>query len=700
MCNGNEAVPSEVKGQAAEGGLGGAEAGEGGMATCHPGGRRCAAAARKVLRRLTVAMLLAALVGGLGALVWHFMGWMFLLQLVLVALVAYVAASGSYRWFYVALRTLPRDATALSKYAALLWQVRSYEKKDLTIADIFRQRVARHPNKACFIFEDAEWTFSQVEEYSNKAANVFKSQGYRKGDVVALMLESRPEFVCLWLGLSKLGVVVPLINHNLRLRPLLHSVSVAHARALIFGADLAEAVKDVTPSLPAGLALYRWSAGPGPADEAGSLGQDLAALLHEAPAAPPVVDEKVGYHDRLMYIYTSGTTGLPKAAVITNARCCFMALGITHMQRLRHSDVVYVPLPLYHSAGGILGSGQAFVSGLTVVIRGRFSASGYFPDCIRYRCTVAQYIGEMCRYILAVPPRPEDRQHRLRMVFGNGLRPEIWSKFVQRFNIPRVGEFYGATEGNANITNVDNKVGAIGFISRIFPSVYPISIIRVDPDSGEPIRNEKGLCTVCKPGEPGVFVGKIQPNNPSRAFLGYVDEKESQKKVVYDVFNKGDSAFISGDILVSDELGYLYFKDRTGDTFRWKGENVSTSEVEAVVSGLVEYRDTVVYGVQVGGLEGRAGMAAILDHNDSLDLRSLAEGVKRSLPGYARPLFLRALHKVDMTGTYKLKKKDLQEEGFNPAVIKDKLYYMSAAGQYEPLSEDVYRDIESGRLRL
>lgn len=199
--------------------------------------------------------------------------------------------------------------------------------------------------------------------------------------------------------------------------------------------------------------------------------------------------------------------------------------------------------------------------------------------------------------------------------------------------------------------NIDNTVGAIGFVSRIIPQVYPISIIKVDPNTGEPVRDARGLCMLCKPDEPGVFIGKIVPGNPSRAFLGYVDQEASKKKVVRDVFRKGDQAFLSGDILVADELGYLYFKDRTGDTFRWKGENVSTSEVEAVLSNLVDYKDVVVYGVEIRGQEGRAGMAAVLDPDKAVDLKALAEGIKKALPSYARPIFVRVLEKLDLTGT-------------------------------------------------
>ncbi|XP_023713297.2 long-chain fatty acid transport protein 4 isoform X1 [Cryptotermes secundus] len=656
-------------------------------------------AVRRALYRGALMLAKLSAVFAYSALVWYFMGFMVLIQLILVAIVAYLAAGGSYQWFYVALRTLPRDLKAVCRYIGLLIQVRSHQRKNLNIADIFRQRVAKHPNKVCFIFEDKEWTFAQVEEYSNKVANVFKNHGYRKGDTVGLMMENRPEFVCIWLGLSKLGIITPLINYNLRQRPLIHSITIGNCQALIFSSEVTEAVKDIMSSLPSDITLYRWS--PISNTETVGLGEkNLTTMIDEVPSSPPDVIEKVGYHDRLLYIYTSGTTGLPKAAVITHSRFVFVAAAISWMTWFRTDDRFYVALPLYHTAGGAMSVGQALIFGSCVVIRKKFSASAYISDIKKYECTVGQYIGEMCRYILAVPPKPEDKQHKLRMIYGNGLKPQIWTQFVERFNIPHVVEFYGATEGNANIVNIDNKVGAIGFVSRILPAVYPISIIRVDPETGDPIRNSKGLCITCKPGEPGVFIGKINPKIPSRAFLGYVDEKESQKKIVHDVFSKGDSAFISGDLLVSDEFGYLFFKDRTGDTFRWKGENVSTSEVEAIISNLVDYRDAVVYGVEVGSDEGRAGMAAILDQDGTLNITALADGVKKALPSYARPLFIRILRKVELTGTFKLKKRDLQREGFDPLKIEDKLYYLNPSGMYELLTEEIYVHIITGKIRL
>lgn len=673
--------------------------GGGGKKVSADGKGKSVSIVRRLFSLIARTFLYVVALGGFIGLVWYFMGWMFVIQLILVAVVAYLAAGGGYRWLYVFFRTLPRDLTALQRYLFFLWSVRRLSSKDLSVGEIFRQNASKHPNKICFIFEDEEWTFAQVEEYSNRVANVFKSHGFRKGDTVALMLENRPEFVCIWLGLCKLGIITALINYNLRQMSLTHSVTISKCQAFIYGSELIDAVKEISNSL-SGIKMFYWS--PNEVKEVSKdlNHQSLCSLMTEVSGAPTAPSEKVSFHDRLLYIYTSGTTGLPKAAVITHARYVFLAGAIGYQVGFKNNDRYYTPLPLYHTAGGAMAIGQAVLYGSCVVIRKKFSASNYFPDVAKYKCTVGQYIGEMCRYLLATSPKPEDKNHNLRMVFGNGLRPQIWGDFVTRFNVPKVAEFYGATEGNANIANIDNRVGAIGFVSRILPMIYPISIIRVEPTTGEPVRNSKGLCIRCEPGEPGVFIGKIVPNNPARAFLGYVNEKESQKKIVYDVFIKGDSAFLSGDILEMDEFGYLYFKDRTGDTFRWKGENVSTSEVESIVSNLSNYRDCVVYGVEVAGSEGRAGMAAIVDQSNSLDLVSLAEGLKKALPPYARPLFLRVLHQVEMTGTYKMKKLDLQKEGYNPSEVKDKLFYMSPSGSYVPLTDDVYTQIETGKIRL
>lgn len=652
----------------------------------------------RFLQRLTLIMLLLVVaVVALAAIV-IYMGPIYLVQLLIVISVAYFVAGGRMRWFYVALKTISRDCKGLIGYIRMLWSAHGHGRKNRNVADIFRQHVNRYPNKICFIFEDKEWTFQQIEDFSNKIATIFKTHGYKKGDAIALLLENRPEFIAIWLGLNKLGVVTSLINNNLRKSSLLHCINIAKCQALIYGTEFFDAVTDIASSLDAKLTLYRFGNHPNTMS-VGLKEKDLNTLLLDTPAAPLGVQEKSGYHDKLLYIYTSGTTGLPKAAVITNSRYIFITSSVRYMGTLRDSDRIYTSLPLYHTAGGIMAVGLALIYGHTTVIRKKFSASAYFADCIKYKCTVGQYIGEMCRYILAVPSKKEDQEHNIRLIFGNGLRPQIWDEFVKRFKIPQVLEFYGATEGNANVMNIDNKMGAIGFFSRIIPSVYPVSLIKVDED-GEPIRNSKGLCQVCKPNEPGAFIGKISPNNPTRAFLGYVDKKASEKKVIHNVFTKGDSAFLSGDILVADECGYLYFKDRTGDTFRWKGENVSTSEIEAIISNFINYRDCIVYGVEIKGTEGKAGMAAIYDADGTLDINKLIVDIKEQLPAYARPQFVRILTKIDLTGTFKLKKKDLQEEGYNPYKVQDKLYYLNAKLGYQLLTSEVYDQIQQGKIKF
>lgn len=655
---------------------------------------RAAVFCRAAVALVGICFIIAAVV-----LLWYYMGWEYGLPALLVGFVAVVLSTVGWRWFYIAAVTSKRDITGVLAYIRILILIKKYEKKNLTISDIFHMQVAKHPDKAAILCEDEVWTFRHLNEFSNRLANVFHSHGYKKGDVVGLLLENRPEFVGTWLGLSKLGVITPLINTNLRGPSLLHSITVAKCSALIYGENFSEAVDSISKELPSSLAIYQFNNSE-KAPVTG-LAKDLTTLLQSSSKDNvPASVEPANHHDKLVYIYTSGTTGLPKAAVISHSRYLFICAGIHYTMGFRSDDTFYTPLPLYHTAGGVMSMGQALLFGATVAIRKKFSASGYFADCVKFNATIGQYIGEMCRYILATPPSENDKKHKIRVLFGNGLRPQIWPQFVERFSIPKVGEFYGATEGNANIINNDNTVGAIGFVSRILPTIYPISIIKADQDTGEPIRGPDGLCQLCKPNEPGVFIGKIIKGNPSREFLGYVDDKASAKKVVKDVFKKGDAAFLSGDLLMADERGYLFFVDRTGDTFRWKGENVSTGEVEAQVSNVAGYKDTVVYGVSIPHTEGRAGMAAIYDPERSVDLDKFAEELKHLLPTYARPQFLRFLTKVDLTGTFKLRKVDLQKDGFDPNKIADTMYYQTPKGRYEPLTAEIYEKINKAEIRF
>ncbi|XP_070375498.1 long-chain fatty acid transport protein 1 isoform X3 [Equus asinus] len=429
--------------------------------------------------------------------------------------------------------------------------------------------------------------------------------------------------------------------------------------------------------------------------------QLLEPLLREASTAPLAQPPGKGMDDRLFYIYTSGTTGLPKAAIIVHSRFYRMAAFSHHAYSMRAADVLYDCLPLYHSAGNIIGVGQCLLYGLTVVLRKKFSASRFWDDCVQYDCTVVQYIGEICRYLLRQPVREAEARHRVRLAVGNGLRPAIWEEFAQRFGVRQIGEFYGATECNCSIANMDGKVGSCGFNSRILPHVYPIRLVKVNEDTMELLRDAQGLCIPCQAGEPGLLVGQINQQDPLRRFDGYISESATSKKITHSVFQKGDSAYLSGDVLVMDELGYMYFRDRGGDTFRWRGENVSTTEVEGVLSRLLGQTDVAVYGVAVPGVEGKAGMAAIVDPHGQLSPNALYQELQKVLAPYARPIFLRLLPQVDTTGTFKIQKTRLQREGFDPRQTSDRLFFLDLKqGHYLPLDQGVYTHICSGAFAL
>uniref|UniRef100_A0A8C1KKT2 long-chain-fatty-acid--CoA ligase n=1 Tax=Cyprinus carpio TaxID=7962 RepID=A0A8C1KKT2_CYPCA len=619
----------------------------------------------------------------------------------MLALIGVYLCSGGWRFLYVAACTIKRDIVGLCILLRVKYFMHHYISTRSTVPSIFAQRVALHPDKPALVEESTGevWSFSELDRRSNAVAQWALAQGWRSGDVVAIFMESRPLMVALWLGLAKVGVEPALINFNLRRDSLMHCMGVSGARGMVFGVELLDVVLEVKESLSS---LSLFCTGSAAAQSLDSLSaQNLDVLLASSPDTPPAVTHSKGFNDRLFYIYTSGTTGLPKAAIIVHSRYYRIAAFGYYSFGLGPDDVVYCCLPLYHSAGNIVGVGQCLLHGLTVVIRRKFSASRFWDDCVKYNCTVVQYIGEICRYLLSQPVRPSESRHQVRVAMGNGLRPNVWEDFMKRFNIKRIGEFYGATECNCSLANMDNKVGACGFNSVILPSVYPIRLLRADEDTMELIRDSQGLCVPCKPGEPGIIVGRINPHDPLRRFDGYANQEATNKKISHNVFKKGDSVYVSGDLMVMDEFGYVYFRDRGGDTFRWRGENVSTTEVEGILSSLLKHTDVAVYGVSVPGVEGKAGMAAIVDVTNYFNCETFLRDVQNALPSYARPIFLRLSPEVDKTGTFKIQKTRLQKEGFDPQQTTDQLYFLnSRLGRYESLTEELYSAIMQGKLSL
>jgi fatty-acyl-CoA synthase len=441
-----------------------------------------------------------------------------------------------------------------------------------------------------------------------------------------------------------------------------------------------------------------WVEGVDPLDgEVGNLTSALAAASEQSPGK--AARAGVTLKDRAFFIYTSGTTGLPKAANFSHMRMLFMMTGFFGALRPNSSDRIYDPLPLYHSTGGVCAVGLAFLSGGALIIKRKFSVHEFWSDVHSYGATMFEYIGELCRYLLNAPPSPLEHGHKVRAITGNGLRPEIWRQFQTRFAIPRIVEFYGATESNVSMLNYDGTVGAVGRVPDYLEWLLPSRVVRFDVEKEMPVRGPDDLCIECEADEVGEAIGGMS-TRAGREFEGYTNRAESDKKMLRDVFQKGDTWFRTGDLMRRDAHGYFYFVDRIGDTFRWKGENVSTGEVGEALAAEPGILEANVYGVAVPGMDGRAGMASLVV-NGNFRLDRLPVDLQHRLAPYARPIFLRLSPRIDVTGTFKQRKVDLVREGFDPSAIADPLYVMDHhTGGYERLTPERHADIITGRIQF
>ena len=562
------------------------------------------------------------------------------------------------------------------------------------VADDFESVVDKYPNNVAWRFEGQLTTYSEMDVLANKVANWALGLGLQTGDAVALFMENRPEYVSVWYGLAKIGVVVGLINHNLTDKALAHCVNIADAKLIITGAEQDEAVRSADGLFEGEPKV--WSYG-------GHEGNDLVAALASTSGNRPSREHRKHLlgKDMCLYVYTSGTTGLPKAARLTQARTQGMMRSFIGTNKITSRDRVYITLPLYHGTGGLCGVGQALMTGASIILRKKFSASKFWDDVTDQGATAFVYIGELCRYLVNSPPHPKERAHKLRTGFGNGLRPDIWEEFLTRFNIPHVCEFYGSTEGNVSFLGFDGKVGAVGRIpSYLEKSVFGhVAFVKFDIVEEEPIRGNDGFCIKAVPGEPGEAIGKVGDDARTR-FEGYNDAAATKKKILRDVFEEGDMWFRTGDLLSKDELGYVYFHDRIGDTFRWKGENVSTNEVAEFVARAPHIATANVYGVSIPGTDGRAGMAAITTKGD-VDFDNLYTWLSEHLPKYAIPVFIRVQKDADTTGTFKYRKVELVKEGFDPEIVDEPLWYFDPdTNKYEPLTVDAHETIRSGAVKF
>jgi fatty-acyl-CoA synthase len=562
-----------------------------------------------------------------------------------------------------------------------------------TVADIIERWARERPDNVAIYFEDKRYTYGDYDGAANRYARWAQTQGLKKGDVVALLMENRPEYLFAWTGLVKIGVVAALINTNLKEKALAHSIAVAEAKHLILGAELADNFATCLDDLSAPIEV--WTTG---GAVQGSENLDTALAAQSTAPLPKDVRAGMVAGDKCFYIYTSGTTGMPKAANMSHLRIQNMMHSFAAAMKSTKHDRMYIVLPLYHSAGGVCAIGSTLTTGGSIIIRRRFSATHFWDDCVKYGATQFEYIGELCRYLLNSPPHKLERKHKLRVVMGNGLRPEIWPGFKARFRIPKIIEFYGATEGNVALVNVDGKVGAIGRIPRYLRNILPTRLVLFDVEREQPVRASDGFCVECKPGEVGEAIGLIDPERGR--FEGYSKGTETEKKILRDVFAKGDAWFRTGDLLKRDKAGYFFFIDRIGDTFRWKGENVATSEVAEAISVFPGIKEANIYGVIVPGTDGRAGMASLVVEG-ALDLAKFKAHVEKNLPVYARPIFLRLQGEIEVTGTFKHRKIELVKEGFDPKVIKEPLYFLDPVdGHYLKLTVELFDRIMAGEVRL
>ena len=598
------------------------------------------------------------------------------------------------------IRTTPRPA-GIGQSAAKAW-LRALE---------MTAPIARHPNRIfptvieeladkfndapALLSEGRCLTYRDLAERSNQYARWALQQGLVNGETACLFMPNRPEYLAVWVGITSVGGVVSLLNTNLTGPSLAHCINTVNPRHVIVAAQLIDAFVPALPHLAGG--AKTWLHGDGPVELPRI---DLEVDRHSGRKLTSNERRPVTIKELALYIYTSGTTGLPKAANINHYRIMQWSHWFAGMMDTRSSDRMYNCLPMYHSVGGVVATGAVLVNGGSVVVREKFSARQFWDEIIDWDCTLFQYIGELCRYLVRSPFRPHETDHRIRLCCGNGLRSDVWNEFKSRFRIPQILEFYAATEGNIALYNFEGKPGAIGRIPPFLGHRFPLTLVKFDFEKEEPIRDEHGFCVRCTTNEVGEAIGKIdsEPSNLASHFDGYASTEDSERKILRDVFGRGDAWFRTGDLLRKDQNGYFYFIDRVGDTFRWKGENVSTTEVSEAMTAFPGVVEAAVYGVAIPGTDGRAGMAALVV-DASFDLAKLTTYLESCLPNYAHPLFLRICNAIEATPTFKQKKSDLVRQGYDPTVASEFIYCKDPKRQtFVRIDQAMYDGIQKGEV--
>ncbi|KDN45582.1 putative FAT1-long-chain fatty acid transporter [Tilletiaria anomala UBC 951] len=582
----------------------------------------------------------------------------------------------------------------------------------------FHDTAQKYPNDICYIYAGKSWSWKDVEIESRRIANYLISLDLQSGDRIAIFMGNSASFVILWLACLSANIVPAFINTSLTGKGLEHCINISKAKAVIFEPELESALAEVKHTLASSIAHYvRFDDGVRyPSEKSGSPASRIANALdvnfqilsgHSTKEIPEQRRTPVTEASPAALIYTSGTTGLPKAALCSHGRMGVAVVMWPSLNEWKRSDRIYTPMPLYHSSAAFLCVAASWYGSSTVIIGRKFSATRFWDEVRANNATVIQYIGEICRYLLAVPPRADDKDHNVRMAYGNGMRPDVWNRFRDRFGVPIISEFYASSEGNGALVNYNSGPfgsGGVGRFAKLASRAVPdYKIIRVDPISEDIYRDPKtGLCVECAPGESGEFCARIVTSKPHAQFQGYADNvAATQKKIAVDVLQKGDAWFRSGDLMKKDADGFFWFGDRMGDTFRWRSENVSTAEVSAALGEILE--EANVYGVLVPSHDGRAGCAAIpVSATKAIDYKKLASHARSRLPKYAVPLFLRVVPAIEATGTVKQLKGNLRNEGIDPTKVgTDPLFWLPPGSDaYKPFTHKDFKDLKAGLVKL
>ncbi len=568
----------------------------------------------------------------------------------------------------------------------------SRDSKPLTLGTLIERNARRHADQTAIFHEDWRITYDEFNRWANQYAHYFHSQGLKKGDSIAIFLENRPELLAALTGAAKIGVACAMLNTSQKGKVLAHSINLIEPEMIVVGEEVLDAFEGVRDQVgishPQGL-LYL--ADTDTRTQFGSTPQgyeNLAAAISGYSDENPQLTDPPRLGDTAVYLYTSGTTGLPKAAPGSHRKFSKAVGGFGLMAlSMTPDDVLYCSLPFYHGTALLVCWGSTLAGGSALVMKRRFSASNFWDDVRFYGATTFGYVGELCRYLLNQPPTEQDRNHPMRKMIGNGLRPSIWNEFKERFGIEQVAELYASSEGNIGFTNVFNLDRTVGM------STAPYALVRYKEGTKEPVRNEQGKLEEVPQGEPGLLLGEI---TPKWNFEGYTQKEATEKSIVRDAFKKGDAWFNTGDLMRDIGCKHLQFVDRMGDTFRWKGENVSTTEVENVLDGFGGIQEAIVYGVEIPGTNGKAGMVTLVPEGE-LDLNELLAYLRDNLPPYAVPVFVRMVDEIEKTGTFKYKKTDLQKQKYHLASDSDKVYALLPGSQtYQRLDPSTVEAIENG----